>query len=187
MQLQVDLLSSIEQKKIEFMNLDLEPIIFKLTHNEDGESWGIEKALKYVDEYKCWLFVNWLHGDESLPPSKEIDKVWHTHALDTQLYEVQTKKLFGKFFHHFPYFGVRSEQDKANLDKAFERTKVLMGLYGSSFGCNFSALCGEGCGSSLCGNNACDSNSCGKTTQTFGEEELLAVRPDRFGKTKIRI
>jgi hypothetical protein len=174
-----------ESKRLEFLNLNLEPIIYKLTHNEDGESWNLEDAIKYAQEYRCWLFICWMNPDLSLPPSKKIDHVWHMHALDSELYRVQTLRLFRRYFDHFPYFGVRSELDKQNLQSAFENTKKLMSLYADSFGCNFTALCGNSCGGSLCDNNACDSNSCGKL-EVFSEkteEYLLSIRPDRNGIT----
>jgi hypothetical protein len=181
-------LQQIEEKKAEFLDLNLEPIIFKLVRNEDGESWTLDKALKHVQEYRCWLFISWLNPELSLPPSKKIDHVWHTHALDSELYRIQTLRLFGKFFDHFPYFGVRSELDKQNLNASFENTKVFMSRYSQSFGCDFTASCGNNCGGSLCDNNACDSNSCGDSLNDSirSEEFLLSIRPDRNGITLIK-
>ncbi len=175
----------IESKKTEFLNLNLEPIIYKLTYSEEGDSWSLNKALKYVQEYRCWLYICWLHPHLSLPPSKEIDEVWHTHSLDSELYRLQTLRLFGKFFDHFPYFGIRSDLDRQNLNTSFEKTKELMLQFGHTFNCNFASYCDNSCGGSLCDNNACDSNSCGKihnSTQR-SEEYLLSIRPDRNGIT----
>lgn len=180
-------LQEIEEKKAEFLSLNLEPIIFSLVHNEDGEPWTLEQSLLHVQEYRCWLFISWLNPVLSLPPSKTIDHVWHKHALDGELYRIQTLRLFGKFFDHFPYFGVRSELDKQNLNASFENTKKLMAAHGHSFGCNFSSSCGNNCGGSLCDNNACDSNSCGDTLNDTvrSEEYLLSIRPDRNGNTLV--
>jgi hypothetical protein len=33
--------------------------------------------------------------------------------------------IFGGYFHHFPYFGLRGDEDKKNLEDAFEATKQL--------------------------------------------------------------
>jgi hypothetical protein len=49
--------------------------------------------------------------------------VWHTHILDTELYCVQTAILFGRFLHHFPFFGKRDESDEQALLAAAEFTK----------------------------------------------------------------
>jgi hypothetical protein len=82
--------------------------------------------LDYVEElYKRWLFLKRKHEFKSLPPSDDIDKFWHCHMLDTRAYLRDTQIIFGYYLHHFPYFGIRSEADKAELLRAWEETQRL--------------------------------------------------------------
>jgi len=55
----------------------------------------------------------------------EVDEIWHHHILDTRQYVKDCDCIFGYYFHHYPYFGTRSNTDKANLDLAFEMTQTL--------------------------------------------------------------
>ena len=57
--------------------------------------------------------------------------MWHYHILDTRAYCKDSDKVFGGYFHHFPYFGMRGDEDERNLRRAFEQTK---GLYLEAFG-----------------------------------------------------
>ncbi|HEU4561412.1 MAG TPA: hypothetical protein VFS20_26400 [Longimicrobium sp.] len=57
--------------------------------------------------------------------------MWHYHILDTRAYHRDCQTLFGEYFHHFPYFGMRGEEDEQNLERAFKMTGVL---YEEAFG-----------------------------------------------------
>ncbi len=50
---------------------------------------------------------------------------WHAHILDTMAYHKDCQYLFGRYIHHYPYFGVRSEEDRENLEKAYSNTQKL--------------------------------------------------------------
>jgi len=65
------------------------------------------------------------HPEETLAPSKDVDRFWHGHILDTLKYAEDCEKVFGYFLHHFPYFGMRGAEDAANLAAAAEHTKRL--------------------------------------------------------------
>ena len=79
-------------------------------------------------------------------PSKDIDIFWHTHILDTQKYMADCETLFGKYFHHFPYFGMRGEKDRINLEEAFSETDELyLQHYGESPLSTGIADCGSLC------------------------------------------
>ena len=39
------------------------------------------------------------------------------------------ENLFGKYIHHFPYFGMRGEKDRRHLEKAFCETEKLFLLH----------------------------------------------------------
>ncbi len=89
-----------------------------------------EIAIQY---YKNFLYLNkkYLHAFPILPPILEVDEVWHHHILDTRRYIKDCDRIFGLYFHHYPYFGARSKKDLKNLDIAFE---VLQSLYEKEFG-----------------------------------------------------
>ena len=56
--------------------------------------------------------------------NKIMDNMWHFHILDTRAYVKDCDAVFGHYLHHYPYFGMRGEQDAANLKNSFELTKV---------------------------------------------------------------
>lgn len=60
-----------------------------------------------------------------------IDDFWHLHILDTQKYAEDCQVIFGYFLHHFPYFGMRGEEDAKNLSDSWEET---CNLYQNRFG-----------------------------------------------------
>lgn len=99
--------------------LDLEPIKFKLMEKEEGHGWTRAEADHYELEYKRFLALLAKFPDQTIAPSKEADKFWHGHILDTMKYAEDCNKVFGYFLHHFPYFGLRGVEDAENLEKAF--------------------------------------------------------------------
>jgi len=48
--------------------------------------------------------------------------------LDTRAYRDDCQRVFGFFYDHFPYFGMRDEDDAADLHDSYERTLELHGL-----------------------------------------------------------
>ena len=84
--------------------MDLEPIKFSLTQRDDGVGWSLDKAELMEVWYRRFLYLVSLYPDKIIVPSKDIDIFWHTHILDTLKYTADCQKLFGKYFHHFPYF-----------------------------------------------------------------------------------
>ena len=60
-----------------------------------------------------------VYPDQTIVPTKDIDIFWHYHILDTRKYMEDCDKIFGSYFHHFPYFGSRGKEDKANFEKTF--------------------------------------------------------------------
>lgn len=158
-------------------SLDLEPIKYKLVNPEEGDGLTIEQANELEKEYKLFLYLIYLYPDQSIVPTKKIDLMWHTHILDTQLYVEHSNMIFGKYLHHFPYFGIRGEEDAKNLETAFQITLGLFEKHGEKLGLNISALCGSSCGSSLCDNQTCDSNACSKVEGLTTLDLLYSVRP----------
>jgi hypothetical protein len=79
---------------------------------------------EYCDEvenlYRKFLALNIRYPDKKICPSGPIDEFWHAHILDTRAYFADCEFLFGEYLHHFPYFGMRGQEDRAHLEAAFE-------------------------------------------------------------------
>lgn len=104
--------------------LDLEPIAYRLIHSNQ-EKWNIKQTNQAISAYLMFLLLVYLYPNSQLVPNQEIDRVWHYHILDTIKYAEDCEMLFGRFIHHFPYFGKRGKMDENNLQTAFEQTQVL--------------------------------------------------------------
>src|SRR5712691_11040907 len=111
--------------------LDLDPIKLKLMDPEEGQGWSREYADRMELAYKRFLTLLVTHPEETIAPSKDVDKVWHGHILDTLKYAEDCQNVLGYFLHHFPYFGMRGEEDAKNLAAAAENMKRL---YQQEFG-----------------------------------------------------
>ena len=111
--------------------LDLEPIKFKLMDPEEGQGWSREYVERMAIAYKRFLTLLVTHAETTVAPSKDIDKFWHGHILDTMKYAEDCQSVFGYFLHHFPYFGMRGEDDAAQLAHAGEE---MHRLYQQEFG-----------------------------------------------------
>jgi len=106
-------------------NLDLGPIKFSLTQREEGAGWSLDKTMILEIWYRRFLYLANLYPEKVVVPSKDIDIFWHTHILDTHKYMADCENLFGRYFHHFPYFGMRGAKDRSNLEDAFYETEEL--------------------------------------------------------------
>ena len=109
----------------DILSLDLEMIKLKLQDEEEGQGWSREYCDEAEIEYKRYLILKHEHPEKEIVPNGVIDKFWHQHILDTIKYADDCQKLFGKFIHHFPYFGMNGKEDAQNLINAFEETKML--------------------------------------------------------------
>src|SRR5712692_3272949 len=122
---------SVEQIVAAIQALDLEPIEFKLMDAEEGQGWPREYVEQMAIAYKRFLTLSVKYPEETIAPSKDVDKFWHGHILDTMKYVEDCQNVFGYFLHHFPYFGMRGEEDAANLAEAGKTTNRL---YEKEFG-----------------------------------------------------
>lgn len=111
--------------------LDLDPIKRKLMDPEEGQGWSREYADQMETAYKRYLTLLAKYPDETIAPTKDVDKFWHGHILDTIKYAEDCENVFGYFLHHFPYFGMRGEDDAAALRAASER---MHEIYAREFG-----------------------------------------------------
>ena len=112
-------------------DMDLEPLMVKAMDKEEGHGWSLDYAQRVANEYKRYLTLCLLHPHAAVVPSSEVDEFWHLHILDTQKYAEDCQKYLGFFLHHFPYFGMRGEQDKSNLQIAWQQS---LRLYEQTFG-----------------------------------------------------
>lgn len=93
--------------------------------DDGGHGWSAELAEKVEVKYKRWLLMKWKHDGVLIPPPVDVDTFWHGHILETQSYWRDTLALFGKYLHHYPYFGMRGEADRKSLEESFENTVRL--------------------------------------------------------------
>lgn len=105
--------------------LDLEPMKAKLIEEGEGHGWTLEKADAVGEAYRCFLYLNLNFPERYLVPTKDIDLFWHQHILDTQKYAEDCQRVFGKILHHFPYVGMRGEEDVAVWKDCFQKTLHL--------------------------------------------------------------
>jgi hypothetical protein len=91
--------------------LDLDPIKVKLMHAESGKGWGRQHADEVEKGYRRFLELMVKYPDEAIAPTMDIDEFWHYHILDTMKYAEDCQNVFGHFLHHFPYIGLRGDED----------------------------------------------------------------------------
>jgi hypothetical protein len=114
--------------------LDFTLVKQKIQDREEGLGWNALQCNEAEAEYKRFLALKRTYPEKEIVPNKQVDLFWHQHILDTQKYAEDCETVFGHFIHHFPYFGMKDEQDMQNLVDAFEETK---GLYALHFTGNF--------------------------------------------------
>jgi hypothetical protein len=106
--------------------LDLEPIAYKLMHAEPGEvALSLAEADRAVAMYRCFLKLCVLHPGTRIVPTTQLDRVWHAHVLDTAKYRADCDYVFGHFMDHFPYAGLRGEDDRRAWRDDFAHTRRL--------------------------------------------------------------
>ncbi len=105
--------------------LELGSLAYKLMHPETGAGLNYSQVSRALTRYLMFLYLVYLYPNVVLVPSREIDQVWHQHILDTSKYAQDCQMLFGRFIHHFPYFGIRNEGDRQQLNAAFAQTQAL--------------------------------------------------------------
>ena len=136
--------------------LDLDPIKFKLMDKTEGHGWSRAKVDAVELEYRRFLALTAKYPEQAIAPNTDVDKFWHGHILDTMKYAEDCEHVFGYFLHHFPYFGMRDEEDAANLANAAINTRKL---YEKEFG----AAAGKDGATAYCGAAAA---YCGAAAET---------------------
>lgn len=149
-------LVDVEERIKHIETLDLDPIKIKLLCSDDGPGWDRAKIEQMERKYRQFLTLNLKHPNRSIVPNKEIDLFWHAHILDTLKYAEDCQKIFGRFLHHFPYFGMRGKEDAQNLQRVFEETQAL---FEEEFGEKLAEQQGD-CQVSDCDAEQCDPAEC---------------------------
>lgn len=109
--------------------LDLNNVIKRLTKKD---AWKSKRAQAAVIQYRNYLWLLKKYGsDHHLPPSKDIDEVWHSHILHTRQYQQDCHTIFGSYLHHEPeYFQTNTIDAKQHAER-FAKTQEL---YKQEFG-----------------------------------------------------
>lgn len=128
---------------------NLEPVIFRLTMtSEDGSAgMALDEADGREKWYRRFMILRGLRPDLAIVPTRPIDVVWHAHQGDHGLYWPQISIAFGGDMRpglHFPYFGMRGEEDRRALSAAFTHTLELFERHWGERPVGPSAWCGNG-------------------------------------------
>jgi len=75
--------------------------------------------------YQRFLALHIRYPDRKICPTGPIDAFWHAHILDTEAYRRDCVALFGHVLHHYPYFGMRGPEDRADLQATFDESVDL--------------------------------------------------------------
>jgi hypothetical protein len=97
-----------------------------------------------------------MYPDADIVPCAIVDEIWHAHILDTLAYHEDCDAIFGEYLHHFPYFGMRGEDDAAALLDAYDDT---LAKYQAAFGAPPDGAWGRG-DSSKCDRKNCKPQKC---------------------------
>lgn len=93
---------------------------------KDHPHWPEERVADAVVEYRRFLALALLYPEVSLiPPTQEVDEVWHAHILHTVQYEEDCIAVLGEFFHHQPGEG------KMPIDLYEETLNLYRSVFGS--------------------------------------------------------
>ncbi|MEY3219006.1 MAG: hypothetical protein RIT27_363 [Pseudomonadota bacterium] len=122
---------SAEQMQAGIDALNLEAIKFKLLDPSEGKGWSREYVEQLEIAYKRFLLLSVKYLEIPTVPMPDVDVFWHYHILDTMKYAEDCQNAFGFFLHHFPYLGLRGEEDIANHQQASALTHEL---YEKEFG-----------------------------------------------------
>jgi len=89
------------------------------------DGWTADSIGQGIRLYRNYLILRLKYPNETLPPSEDVDEVWHHHILDTSKYRIDCKAIFGEYLDHYPYFGMDENSNLDDLASAYERTQDL--------------------------------------------------------------
>lgn len=111
--------------------LDLSGVRTKLADPEEGHDLSADALDLRESEYRKFLALHLALPEAEIVPCKLVDEIWHQHILDTRAYHADCDAIFGSYLHHFPYFGMRGDEDVRALEDAYTKTLVH---YRAAFG-----------------------------------------------------
>lgn len=111
--------------------LDLSNVRMKLADPDEGLGIPAHEIELMESEYRRFLALHLLDPDADVVPCELVDEMWHRHILDTAAYREDCHAIFGEFLDHFPYFGMRGEEDAKALGDAYADT---LERYRTAFG-----------------------------------------------------
>lgn len=114
----------LEEAKNIIYNADLDPIVNRLVNTY---KWSRAEAKEAIDQYRNYLFLRKKYSEQDLPPSQDIDEVWHAHILHSKEYTDFCKLVFGDYLHHNP-----GQEEGEYFQKKFETQ--TQELYKKEFG-----------------------------------------------------
>ncbi|HKH65482.1 MAG TPA: hypothetical protein VKA35_08475 [Solirubrobacterales bacterium] len=136
--------------------LDLSNVKMKLADAKEGPGLNAETIELMEAEYRKFLALQLMHPGAVIVPCKIVDEMWHRHILDTAAYRVDCQAIFGRFLDHFPYFGMRGEEDAQALNDAYADT---LWRYRDAFG-DPPAETWISSDAAKCGRTACKPQKC---------------------------
>lgn len=143
--------------------IDLSMPLMKSLDPKEGDGWTKERAEKAFADYRKFLFL--VATGHHAVPTTDIDTAWHRHILDTRAYAADCFRTFGFFLHHFPYFGMRGEQDAKDLQDAFVQTKAdWTAVFGEPHPADAQGSLGSAVDCNSCGPDSCSSSGCVNVT-----------------------
>lgn len=107
--------SQLEQVRAYIYCIDFSCIINTLIRRH---GWSRRHALTVCKMYRNFLFINRKYNDAA-PPSEEVDVFWHQHILDTKKYHKDCMIIFGRYLHHYPYYGNDGKTSTKDLVSKF--------------------------------------------------------------------
>jgi hypothetical protein len=102
--------------------IDLTNVRRKLADPEEGKGYSSAELDSMEREYRRYLALQLAFPEATIVPCKIVDEMWHQHILDTYAYAADCDRLFGRFLHHYPYFGMRDEAEAQELRDAYSDT-----------------------------------------------------------------
>ena len=117
-------ISSLDEAKTYIDSINFSMVIDKIVSTK---KWKRKDVEKICELYRHFLYITKKYHQEhdQLPPSEEIDEFWHNHILDTHKYIKDCDAIFGKYLHHYPYFGIDGKSNEQDLQNAFEKMQEI--------------------------------------------------------------
>lgn len=102
--------------------LDLANVRMKLADPDEGKGYDGARLDLMEGEYRKFLALHLAYPHMDVVPCQIVDEMWHQHILDTAAYREDCEAIFGRFLDHFPYFGMRGDDDAQALHDAYDET-----------------------------------------------------------------